>query len=203
MTREKTPADLDFLGRPLGGFLDAVASREPAPGGGAAAAVAVALAAGLCSMAARFSGEHLEDAAALAGASEALRRQAGGLARTDAEVYGRVLEAYRLPRKDPEVRRRRIHEALLAAADVPLSVAETGAEVADIAARLSRSGNPNLKGDAVSAALLAEAATRAAAALVGINTTSSGDAGHERRERASELAEAASRAARRIGEVTR
>jgi formiminotetrahydrofolate cyclodeaminase len=42
--------------------------------------------------------------------------------------------------------------------------------VAEIAARLAREGNPNLRGDAVAAALLAEAGARAAAVLVEINT---------------------------------
>ena len=61
--------------------------------------------------------------------------------------------------------------ALSAASDVPLAIAEVGAMVAEIAARLAREGNPNLKGDAVAAALLAEAGARAAAVLVDINTS--------------------------------
>ena len=99
----------DYLSLPLGRFLDLVASGEPAPGGGAAAAVAIALAAGLSGMAARFSAEQLADAPALADRADALRREVAPLARADAEAYGRVLTAYRLPREpDPETRRRSI-----------------------------------------------------------------------------------------------
>ncbi len=86
------------------------------------------------------------------------------------------------------------------AADVPLAVAEAGAEVAEVAARLAREGNPNLRGDAVAAALLAEAGTRAAAALVRINTAA-GDISDDRVGRGDELVARAVGAAREIAEV--
>ena len=50
-----------------------------------------------------------------------------------------------------------------------MRVAEIGVQVAALAARLARHGNPNLHGDAVTAALLAEAGARSACALVRIN----------------------------------
>jgi formiminotetrahydrofolate cyclodeaminase len=175
----------DYLGLPLGRFLDLVASREPAPGGGASAAVTVALAASLSSMSARFSTDHLAEAAALAERAETLRSEVSPLAQADAAAYGRVLEAYRIER-DEEGRRQRIREALSGAANVPLSIAEIGAEVAGIAARLAEVGNPNLKGDAVTAVELAGAGVRAAATLVEINI-SAGAADEGRLARASEL----------------
>ncbi|MBA2443434.1 MAG: cyclodeaminase/cyclohydrolase family protein [Rubrobacter sp.] len=189
----------DYLEQPLGRFLDAVASGEPAPGGGAAAAVTVALAAGLCSMAARFSYGKLSGARELADRTESLRREAAALAGEDAAAYGRVLEAYRMPRaEDPEHRRQRIRAALLGAADVPLAVAGTGASVAEAAVRLAESGNPNLAGDAVTAALLAEAGTRAAAELVDLDTENpGGEPDGMRRGRARRLSREASESARR------
>jgi formiminotetrahydrofolate cyclodeaminase len=121
-------------------------------------------------MAARFSEKHLGGSSELAARAEELRKRALPLAREDAESYRRVISAYRLPRdEDPERREREIREALSGAAGVPLEVTEVGAEAAELAARLARSGNPNLKGDAVAAALLAEAAVRAAANLAEIN----------------------------------
>jgi len=181
----------DYLSLPLGRFLELVASREPAPGGGASAAVVVALAAALSTMAARFSVEHLAEAETLADKAEKLRGRVVPLARADARAYGRVLDAYRTPRDDEEGRRRRIREALSEAADVPLSIAEIGAEVAVISARLAEEGNPNLRGDAVTAAALAEAGVRAAVALVEINV-SAGGADDDRLSRAGErLAETA------------
>ncbi|MCA1688564.1 MAG: cyclodeaminase/cyclohydrolase family protein [Actinobacteria bacterium] len=177
----------DYLGLPLGRFLDLVASREPAPGGGASAAVTVALAAALSRMSALFSTNHLAEAAALAERVETLRSEVSSLARADAAAYGHVLEAYRIPRDgDEEERRRRIREALSGAANVPLSIAEIGAEVAGIAARLAEDGNPNLKGDAVTAVELAGAGVRAAATLVEINISAGGE-DDGRLARASEL----------------
>ena len=164
----------DYLGQPLGGFLDLVASREPAPGGGASATVTVALAAALTAMAARFSAEHLAGADGLAGRADVLRGEVMLLARADAAAYGRVLDAQRAPRDDEGARPRKIREALTEAADVPLSVAGIGAEVAGIAARLVEEGNPNLRGDAATAAVLAGAGVRAAATLVEINVSAGG-----------------------------
>ena len=164
----------EYTELPLGHFLDMVASREPAPGGGASAAVAVALAAALTAMAARFSTGHLDDAEAIAGKAEELRSRVMPLARADAAAYGRVLDAYRIPHDDEEERRRRIREALSEAADVPLSIAEVGAQVAGKAARLVEEGNPNLRGDAVTATVLAGAGVRAAVTLVEINVSAGG-----------------------------
>lgn len=182
----------DYLDQPLGEFLDAVASGEPAPGGGAAAAVAVALAAGLSAMAARFSSDCLSEAPELAERAEGLRSEVSPLARADAESYTRVLAALRLPRDDPD-RGRRLDETFGEAADVPLSVAGCASGVAGLAARLAEEGNPNLKGDAITSALLAGAGASAAASLVEINATDSDG----RRARAAELAGAAASAARR------
>ena len=170
---------------PLGRFVDMVASREPAPGGGASAAVAIALAAALTAMAARFSADNLADAETIADRAEELRNKVMPLAQADAAAYGRVLDAYRTPRDD-EKRRRRIREALSEAADVPLSIAEVGVEVAGNAARLVEEGNPNLRGDAMTAAALAKAGVRAAATLVEINV-SAGGADDDRLSRVDQL----------------
>ena len=84
---------------------------------------------------------------------------------------------------------------------MPLAIAEVGAEIADIAARLvTEDGNPNLKGDAIAAVLLAEAGVRAATALVKINLSAAGleDA---RLNRADELADTAAAARRAVEAV--
>ncbi len=181
-----TDAVPNYAELPLGRFMDMVASREPTPGGGASAAVAVALAAALTAMAARFSADHLADAETIADRAEELRNRVMPLAQADAAAYGRVLDAYRTPRDDDEKRRRRIREALSEAADVPLSIAEVGVEVAGNAERLVEEGNPNLRGDAVTAAALAKAGVRAAATLVEINV-SAGGADDDRLSRVDQL----------------
>jgi methenyltetrahydrofolate cyclohydrolase len=182
-----------YLDLPLGEFLDRVASDRPAPGAGSVAAVAVALAAGLAGMAARLSTSQLADALELANQADASRLRAAPLAWADAESYGRVLDAYREP--DPETRKARVRDALSGAADVPLAVAETGNEVAGLAARLVEEGNPNLEGDAIIAVLLSEAGVRAAARLVGINL-STADIDDDRLGRANELVDTTAATAR-------
>ena len=165
-----------FLDQPVRGFLDQVAARTPAPGGGGAAAVTGAMAAGLVAMAARFSGRQLPSAGDLADQADKLRLMAAQLADMDARAYTTVLDVFRR-RGDAErggeaqsweAQRR---EALLAAAMVPLEIAEIGARVAALAVRVAEAGNPNLRGDAMTGAVLAAASARSAAALVDINVS--------------------------------
>ena len=170
-----------FLDQQARDFLDQLAARTPAPGGGGAAAVTVAMAAGLVAMAARFSATQLPAASDLADQADELRRRAADLADLDARAYAAVLDARRLPGGNGQ-RRERTREALLAAAVVPAEIAEIGARVAAMAARLAEAGNPNLRGDAVTGAVLAAASARSAACLVGINVELGGlDPGLSRR----------------------
>jgi methenyltetrahydrofolate cyclohydrolase len=152
----------DYLQLTLSRFLDLVASEDPSPAGGSVVAVAVALAAGLSAMACRLSAKHLADAPKLAERADSLRSEAAPLAQADAVAYGRVLAA----------QDRGLRDALSRATDVPL--AEAGAEVAEISARLARDGNPNLREDVIAAALLAEAGVRAATRLAKVNLSIGG-----------------------------
>ena len=148
-----------FLDQPVRGFLEQLAARTPTPGGGGAAAVTGAMAAGLVAMAARFSARQLPEAGDLADQADRLRFMAAQLADMDARAYTAVLAT-----RGPERK-----EALLAAAMVPLEIAAIGARVAGLAVRVAEAGNPNLRGDAVTGAVLAAASARSAASLVDIN----------------------------------
>jgi methenyltetrahydrofolate cyclohydrolase len=176
-----------YLELPLARFLDLLAGPEPAPGGGGAAAIAVAMAAGLCAMAARLSVRQLAaEADTLRIDSERISSAAASLIQADAESYLGVIEAQRLPREDAQARRRQIGAALSAASEVPMQVTELAVQAAQAAAWLAAAGNPNLRGDAITGALLASAGARAAATLVAINLASSPD--DDRPARASGLA---------------
>jgi formiminotetrahydrofolate cyclodeaminase len=193
-----SPGDGPIPGRlvdePLGRFLDRVAARQPAPGGGAAAAVAVAMAASLTSMAARFSCDGLMDETDTVSRAEILRLRVVPLAQADGEAYSAFLTALRMPEgPDPKVRRVAIRIARDRAAEVPLTVAELGADVAALAAQIAESGNPKLRGDALTAALLAEAGARAAAGLVEVNVGKT----DPRSRQAAAMADQAGAAARR------
>jgi methenyltetrahydrofolate cyclohydrolase len=163
---EASPAYLDMG---LGRFLDALSATTPDPGGGSVAALAVTLAAGLCMMTAGLSRRQLPTAEQLAGQARLLRDRAAPLAQADAEAYRTVLAAMRAPGGPGD--------ALSRACATPMEVAEIGADVARIADTVATGGNPNVRGDAITAALLAAAGSRAAAALVRINlATAPGDA---------------------------
>jgi methenyltetrahydrofolate cyclohydrolase len=99
-----------------------------------------------------------------------LRARALELAEVELHAYEPVLEALRLPREDP-ARADRVRAARDTASESPLEIARVGAELAELAADLARSGNRNLAGDAIAGALVAEAAAQAAARLVAINLT--------------------------------
>lgn len=165
--RIEAPAAPDYAAMPLGEFLEAVAAPGPAPGGGAAAAVSVSLAAALAAMAARLSDEQLYDADTLAERADRLRERALRLAADDSAAYEALLAARRMP--DGAEGEEAVQRATERAADVPLEISEAAREAAGLAAELAGEGNPNLRGDAVTAAYLAEGAAHSAAELVSLN----------------------------------
>jgi formiminotetrahydrofolate cyclodeaminase len=180
--------------RSLGQLLEQVAAESPSPGGGSSCALACAMAAGLAEMAAAFTlargeyadrHERMTDLRARAGA---LRARALELAEQELHVYEAVLGVLREPADEPG-RADRLDAALSDAADSPLAVARTAAEVATLAAEAARTGNRHLRGDAVAGALLAEAACAAAARLAELNL-----AGRPRDPRRAEAAQLPARA---------
>lgn len=178
----------------LGRFAELVAAREPTPGGGPVAAITLSLAAGLAAMAARYSTEEARGDK-LVSAAEQLSVRALDLADTDAAAYQAVVNAYGDPGDDdPECRTERVRATMQRAAEVALEIAQVGAETATLAAQLAIEGNQNVRGEALTAVLLAEAATRSAAHLVAIDV----DAGScdeelvRRAARSSDTAHAAS-----------
>jgi formiminotetrahydrofolate cyclodeaminase len=156
--------------QPLGRLLGFVAASDPAPGGGSSAAVAAALGAALLEMSACLEtarGDSDIDGD-VASRSRELRAQALELADRDLSSYAPVLEAQRLPAGSP-VRAERLEAALTEASLTPLAIAENAAETAALAARVTATCNPAVRGDALAGVLIAEAATAAAASLVEVN----------------------------------
>lgn len=124
------------------------------------------MAASLVQMAANFA----DDGVAAFERAGQLRMRALELAEIELHAFEPVLEALRLPREDPE-RPERVRRAQAGASESPLEIAHLAAELAELAAELADAGNPNLTGDAIAGALLAEASAQAAARLVAINLT--------------------------------
>ena len=166
-------SDPDLLDAPVRDFLQTLADDRQAPAGGSAAAIAVAMAAGLVGMVARLSKEHWDEAGAVIGQAEALRARVAPLAQADAEAYRAALAALR-GEQDVEHRYRdiKLGAALDKAAEIPLEIAEAGADLASLAALLVEHGNPTVRADAAAAAVLAEGGCRAAAKLVMVNLAS-------------------------------
>ena len=90
----------------------------------------------------------------------------------DADAYGAVSAAYKLPSEPEDAANKRkaaITEALLGASEVPLETARACTRVAELAAICANKGNTNAVSDAGVAALLADAACRGAVYNVRIN----------------------------------
>ncbi len=160
-----------LVGRPLGAFLDAVASSEPAPGGGCVAALTGAAAAGLLLMVAdvlrarpRTLGDHraLEP---LGERAERLQEQLRALIDADADAYRSLLAARGLPRQDAfeqTTRRVAVQRALTRATETPLQIAVACGDVTRLATALADHATGPVATDARVAHRLAAAALQAA-----------------------------------------
>jgi glutamate formiminotransferase / formiminotetrahydrofolate cyclodeaminase len=193
-------------GQSLSGFVAAVASPAPVPGGGSVAALAGALGAALAQMVAGLTVGKKKYAAVDAEMRDIALRAAGfvnvlsALVVRDAEAYAEVTAAYKLP-QEPEAaavtRGAAVTAALLRAAQVPLETARACADVADLAATVAVRGNTSAASDAGVAALLAEAGCKGAAFNVRINVAALEDRslGAALLEQATGLVESATRRA--------
>jgi methenyltetrahydrofolate cyclohydrolase len=155
-----------FLDLDLRDFLARLGAPEQGPGGGTAAALTVAVAAGLVAMVARRSRESWSEAGGVAAQAVAVQERVAPLAEADAEAWAAALEALAAGRGDDELER-----MLADAVEIPLRIGEAAADVASLAALAAEMGEGTFRGDAAAAALLAEAAARAAGTLVSLNLT--------------------------------
>jgi formiminotetrahydrofolate cyclodeaminase len=187
------PGTQTYRGLPLAELLDEVSSPEPMPGAGYCAAVALEMAAGLVAMTARASRAEWGEARGAAAQATTLRERIAPLAERNVDAYREAVAL--LGGSESAGGDESLRDALERAAGVPLEMAEVAVDVASLAAVVAERGEQALRADAVSAALLAEAAARAAATLVEVNLgTTSAD---ERVARARDLAGSATAAAQR------
>jgi formiminotetrahydrofolate cyclodeaminase len=109
------------------------------------------------------------------------------LADRDVAVYAEVLAV--LLRRDEPGQGGRLRGALSEAANPPLAIAEIAAEVTRLAADAGSDARGAVRGEAMTAAVLAEAVVRAGIPLIELNVA--GAATDPRRIRVHELAEGA------------
>ena len=164
-----------------------ISSSEAVPGSGWVAGVSGAFAAALVAKSASRSEGWSGAEGARAQALE-LRDRLLALAAQDARAYEHALSA--LERRDSGLAR-----ALARAAEVPLAIAATAGDVAELAAETAERADGHARADAAAAAALAAGAARAASKLVAVNLAAL--EGDERVGRAGRAAEAASDAAAR------
>lgn len=182
----------DYLGLRLDDFLDRLSVGGQAPGGGSAAALSVAFAAGLVAMVARCSRGTWEDATGVAAQGLAIKDRAAHLARTDAAAWQEATAALHRAGSDGAGERRdfELEQKLKRAAEVPLEIAELGADAAALAALVGEYCDGAYRADAAAAAALAAGGASAAAHLVEVNLAVREGDEALRRARASEQAAA-------------
>ncbi len=159
----------------IAAFLDQLAARVPAPGGGATAALHAAQAAALLAMVARYSDGPKYDAGLMNRViteADELREDALALAEADADAFGAVAEAYRLPRtteQETAARSASISSALAGAARPPADVVGTALELVSLAENLLPAGNRTMITDVAAAAEAARAAAITARLIIEVN----------------------------------
>jgi formiminotetrahydrofolate cyclodeaminase len=182
-------------------LLERTAAETPAPGGGSIAALTIGLAAALVAMVARSSRGSWVDAAGVAAQAIELAERCPRLAHDDARAWEAAFATLRSAvEKDGEAPDAATDERndfqlgtlLASSADLPVVIAETGADVAALAALAARLGEGALRADAAAAAMLAHAGARVGAHLVSVNLgTRDGDERTRRAEAAEWRAEQA------------
>ena len=162
----------------VAGYLDALASNAPAPGGGSATGLVGAMGAALVSMVANFTtgrSKYAEVETQIRGAldeAETIRQRLMALADEDQAAYEALSQVRKLPRRtetEKATRNAAIQRATEAAAAPPLEMAAACRRALELSAVVAEHGNHFLASDAGVAALFAEAALRASAINVRVN----------------------------------
>lgn len=162
-------------------FLEELASASSTPGGGGASAYCGALAAALASMVcnltigkAKFSDVESEVVGCL-GRLSILRSRLVSLVDEDAQAFGPLAAAYRMPKDNDaliEARTAAIQEGLILACEPPLAMMRAIVDVLHECDFIARNGSKMAISDAGACALIAKAALMSASLNVYINADS-------------------------------
>lgn len=156
-------------------FIDALAGKAPVPGGGGAAALTGTLAAALCSMVANLTEgkkkyeQYQEDIERILEYLKKAIPEIHSYIEKDAKVFEPVAAAYKIPKED-RGKQEIMEKALLAAAVVPLELAEKLYELIPIMEELEQKGSKMALSDVAVAAVCCRAAMEGAVMNVYINT---------------------------------
>ncbi len=156
-------------------FASALASSAPVPGGGGAAALAGALAAALGSMVGNLTvgkkkyKDNEPRLIEMNAAAETLRADLLRQIDADAEGFEPLSKAYGIPKDEPG-RDETLEKCLHMAAAAPMEILRLSCDAVALAEEYARLGSKLMISDAGCAAALGEAAIRAAALNVRVNT---------------------------------
>lgn len=163
-----------------GGFLDALASKAPVPGGGGASALVGALGAALCTMVGNYTvgkkkyAEVEEDVKNLMAKAEDLRARLLALVDADAAAFEPLSKAYAIPKEDPG--REQVMEACLRdAAATPMEILRLSCEAIDLHSEMLEKGSVIMLSDVGTGVIFCQSALQGAALNVKVNTKSMTD----------------------------
>jgi formiminotetrahydrofolate cyclodeaminase len=187
----------EFADLTLRQYVESVAAHEPTPGAGPTMAFTCALAAALVEMVSAVTlRKEPESPTTIEGRRDRahdLRTAALSLADRDSAAYGEVLAVLR--RRDEPGHPQRLRRALSDAADPLVDIIETAREVADLATGAFADAGGGVRGEAITALVLAESVARGGVPLVELNLAS--DPRDPRRAQVREAAAAATDALQR------
>ncbi len=181
-------------------FSDALASKDPVPGGGSVAALAGALAASLTEMVAnltigkkKYAGAE-ETMVEIAREMSVARKELLDLIDRDAESFDGVMAAFKMPKETEDEKTRRkeaIQAATKEATEVPLGVAEAAFHLIPAIDSVIEQGNQNAVTDGAVAMMMTRTAVLGALYNVAINLDGLEDEPYvaDKRKRVQELRE--------------
>ena len=162
-------------------FIDALASKEPVPGGGGAASlggpigIALGRMVGNLTLGKKKYAHVEEDIKVLLDKAERLQEEMLGLIDKDADAFEPLAKAYRLPKETEEQRNKKdlvMEEALLKASLVPLEIMEKSLSCMEILNELEEKGTQIAISDIGVGIQFCKAALLSASMNVFINTKS-------------------------------
>jgi formiminotetrahydrofolate cyclodeaminase len=161
-------------------FLDELASKAATPGGGSAAAMMGAQSAALTSMVCHLTigkanyANVETDMKTLLEKSENLRKELTAMIKADVEVFGKIMDCYRLPKitAEEQVKRgEKIQQVLKEATLVPLDCVRACVDAINLSGVAADKGSLAVISDAGVAVMTAYAGLKSAALNVYINTS--------------------------------
>ena len=163
-----------------GGFLDALASKAPVPGGGGASALVGALGAALCTKVGNYTVGKKKYAAVEADVrvlmekAEDLRRRLLALVDQDAAAFEPLSKAYSIPKDDPQ-RDAVLEHCLRDAAAAPMEILRLSCEVIGLHKEMLEKGSLLMLSDVGTGVIFCRSALYGAWLNVKVNTKSIAD----------------------------